>query len=256
MENYVAGQLAALGTAVALGAAGGLVYDLLRVLRRRRPGLTHAADAVFGLMCLLGALWALTRVGGGEPQLYLLLGAGAGMLLYLLAAAPLLRPLWEFWADVAGELARLLRLPLDFCRHQAKKLLPEAKKGFHSAAKYAILNTYRWKCFLRPKDDARKGVRRHGKKQEKARQPQPRGGSAGDRGAGGRRRGRIYGSRLPELRSKSQALEAQFLQTEKQNDALRSDLEHQGDQDFIQGLARDDLGLASDGERIFYDVNN
>ena len=52
MENYVAGQLAALGTAVALGAAGGLVYDLLRVLRRRRPGLTHAADAVFGL-CLL-----------------------------------------------------------------------------------------------------------------------------------------------------------------------------------------------------------
>lgn len=48
MENYVAGQLAALGAAVALGAAGGLVYDLLRVLRRRRPGLTHAADAVFG----------------------------------------------------------------------------------------------------------------------------------------------------------------------------------------------------------------
>ena len=63
---------------------------------------------------------------------------------------------------------------------------------------------------------------------------------------------RIYGSRLPELRSKSQALEAQIQQTEKQNDALRSDLEHQGDQDFIQGLARDDLGLASDGERIFY----
>ena len=199
MENYVAGQLAALGAAVALVVAGGLVYDLLRVLRRRLPGLTHAADAVFGLVCLLGALWALTRVGGGEPQLYLLLGAGAGMLLYLLAAAPLLRPLWEFWADVAGELARLLRLPLDFCRHQAKKLLPEAKKGFHSAAKYAILNTYRWKCFLRPKDDAQKGVRRHGKKQEKARQPQPRGGSAGDRGAGGRRRGR----HRPDIRQPS-----------------------------------------------------
>ena len=66
----------------------------------------------------------------------------------------------------------------------------------------------------------------------------------------------IYGSRLPELRSKSQALDAQIQQVEKQNEALRSDLEHQGDQDFIQGLARDDLGLASDGERIFYDVNN
>ena len=68
-----------------------------------------------------------------------------------------------------------------------------------STAKYAILNTYRWKCFLRPKDDARKGVRRHGKKQEKARQPQPRGGSAGDRGAGGRRRGR----HCPDIRQPS-----------------------------------------------------
>ena len=67
---------------------------------------------------------------------------------------------------------------------------------------------------------------------------------------------RVYGSRLPELRSKSQALDAQIQQTEKQNDVLRSDLDHEGDPDFIQGLARDDLGLASDGERIFYDVNN
>ena len=64
---------------------------------------------------------------------------------------------------------------------------------------------------------------------------------------------RVYGSRLPELRSKSQALDAQI---QKQNDVLRSDLDHEGDPDFIQGLARDDLGLASDGERIFYDVNN
>ena len=171
MENYVAGQLAALGTAVALGAAGGLIYDLLRVLRRRRPGLTHAADAVFGLVCLLGTLWALTRVGGGEPQLYLLLGAGAGMLLYLLAAAPLLRPLWEFWADAAGELARLVGLPLGLLGRLGKKLLPKVKKGFHFAGKYAILKTYKWKCFLRPEDDARKGVRRHGKKQEKTHQP-------------------------------------------------------------------------------------
>ena len=67
---------------------------------------------------------------------------------------------------------------------------------------------------------------------------------------------RVYGSRLPELRSKSQALDAQIQQTEKQNDVLRSDLDHEGDPDFVQGLARDDLGLASDGERIFYDVNN
>ena len=54
-------QLSALGAAAALGAAGGLVYDLLRVLRRRRPGLTHAADGLFALLCLLGTLWVLTQ---------------------------------------------------------------------------------------------------------------------------------------------------------------------------------------------------
>lgn len=129
MENYVAGQLAALGAAVALGAAGGLVYDLLRVLRRRRPGLTHAADAVFGLMCLLGALWALTRVGGGEPQLYLLLGAGAGMLLYLLAAAPLLRPLWEFWADVAGDWRGFCGCPWIFAAIRQKNCCRKQKRA-------------------------------------------------------------------------------------------------------------------------------
>ncbi len=39
---------------------------------------------------------------------------------------------------------------------------------------------------------------------------------------------RVYGSRLPELRSKSQALDAQIQQTEKQNVVLRSDLGPRG----------------------------
>ena len=67
-------------------------------------------------------------VGGGEPQLYLLLGAGAGMLLYLLAAARCCGPLWEFWADVAGELARLLRLPWIFAAIR-QKIAAGSKKG-------------------------------------------------------------------------------------------------------------------------------
>jgi len=121
-------QLSALGAAAALGAAGGLVYDLLRVLRRRRPGLTHAADGLFALLCLLGTLWVLTQVGGGEPQLYMLLGAGAGMALYLLLAAPALRPLWEFWADVAGELGRLLRIPARALGRCGKKIAAKSKK--------------------------------------------------------------------------------------------------------------------------------
>ena len=228
-------QLSALGAAAALGAAGGLVYDLLRVLRRRRPGLTHAADGLFALLCLLGTLWVLTQVGGGEPQLYMLLGAGAGMALYLLLAAPALRPLWEFWADVAGELGRLLRIPARALGRCGKKLLATAKTmhGRESAdmakSKKKTVSRSRVAALLVIL------VLLAAVSLEVA---------------------RVYGSRLPELRSKSQALDAQIQQTEKQNDVLRSDLDHEGDPDFIQGLARDDLGLASDGERIFYDVNN
>lgn len=66
----------------------------------------------------------------------------------------------------------------------------------------------------------------------------------------------LYGSRLPDIQRKSDELDRAIQQTEQENDALRSDLEHAGDPDFIQDLARDELGLATDGERIFYDVNN
>ena len=127
-----------------------------RVTPCRRRGVRRHVPA--------GALWALTRVGGGGAAAVSAAGSRGGAV--SAGGCAVLRPLWEFWADVAGELARLLRLPLDFAAIRQKNCCRK-QKGFHSAAKYAILNTYRWKCFLRPKDDARKGVRRHGKKQEK-----------------------------------------------------------------------------------------
>ena len=40
------------------------------------------------------------------------------------------------------------------------------------------------------------------------------------------------------------------------NDALKADLNKAGDENFIKGLARELLGLAESGERIFYDVND
>ena len=61
MENYVAGQLAALGTAVALGAAGGLVYDLLRVLRRSLPGAGLVCVLLAGCAAWLVSLWTARR---------------------------------------------------------------------------------------------------------------------------------------------------------------------------------------------------
>lgn len=66
---------------------------------------------------------------------------------------------------------------------------------------------------------------------------------------------RVYGqldSRETEREDISQKLEEQ----KKENSSLEADLSKANDKEFIKGLAKDQLGLAEDGERIFYDVNH
>ncbi len=62
MENYVSAQLLLLGQAALLGMLGGVVYDLLRPLRRGR--LIHLTDALFTGGGLVLMVWFLTAVRG------------------------------------------------------------------------------------------------------------------------------------------------------------------------------------------------
>ena len=66
---------------------------------------------------------------------------------------------------------------------------------------------------------------------------------------------RVYG-RLQEAKNQQETVSQQLLQQQQENEALKSDLDKADDQEFIKGLARDQLGLVEDGERIFYDVND
>ena len=61
--------------------------------------------------------------------------------------------------------------------------------------------------------------------------------------------------RLGEAKVQEASLTRQMQQQEQENEALRSDLAKKDDPAFIKELARDQLGLAEEGERIFYDVN-
>ena len=61
--------------------------------------------------------------------------------------------------------------------------------------------------------------------------------------------------RLGEAKVQEASLTRQMQQQQQENEALRSDLVKKDDPDFIKELARDQLGLAEEGERIFYDVN-
>ena len=65
----------------------------------------------------------------------------------------------------------------------------------------------------------------------------------------------VYG-RLRDVRAQEAALTQQMEEKMQENEALRSDLSKKDDPDFIKGLARDLLGLAEEGERIFYAVND
>ena len=60
----------------------------------------------------------------------------------------------------------------------------------------------------------------------------------------------------PAAKEQEARLRTQVEQKEEENNSLKDALSHADDPDYILGLARDRLGLAEDGERIFPDVNN
>ena len=66
---------------------------------------------------------------------------------------------------------------------------------------------------------------------------------------------RVYGQ-LDSAKSERETMSQELEQQKKENSALESDLGKANDKEFIKGLAKDQLGLAEDGERIFYDVNH
>ena len=91
---------------LACGLRIGLCFDLLRLLRRLfQPGflLSLALDLLFGAATAGLVILALVRTLDGEPRLYALMGALAGLLLYGATLSRLLEGL----ARRAARLARM-----------------------------------------------------------------------------------------------------------------------------------------------------
>ncbi len=66
---------------------------------------------------------------------------------------------------------------------------------------------------------------------------------------------RVFGQ-ISGARQQEATLHRQVEQMEQENAALRSDISRADDPEFIKELARQRLGMAEQGERIFYDVNH
>lgn len=114
----------------ALGIALGLVYDLGRVLRREKHGLTIPVDLLFALVFFL-SLWLLSVYVMGLRLFHCLgvfLGAGA----YFLTLSPLVVRLGRKGLRALGRLLGKTLVPVkktvDFLRKLVKKCFPYSGK--------------------------------------------------------------------------------------------------------------------------------
>ena len=115
MEQPISAQAVAFAWAAALGAALGVCYDLLRVLRRRHPRCTVPADAAFCLLSL-AALWAYARSAGrGMLRLFAFLGLACGAAVDALTLSPLLIRLFDGFFALLERVFRLICAPLCWC---------------------------------------------------------------------------------------------------------------------------------------------
>ena len=160
MGIEIGAQLDALWRSLFLGAAFALLYDGLRALRlrrRTRRALTDLLDALYCLF-LAAALLAFTlRIGQGELRLYMLAFIALGAYLSFALLSPLLRPLWDFWADCLFAFARLLRAPLLLVKKYSGKLHKFAKKLFHFSRRTLIIENYKRSARRSPRAAARRG---------------------------------------------------------------------------------------------------
>jgi len=56
--------------------------------------------------------------------------------------------------------------------------------------------------------------------------------------------------------TQKEQLSAQVTEQQQKNDSLQKGIDSGGSQDEMEKIARDELGLVSPGERVFYDVSN
>lgn len=114
MEIWVSEQALFLLGALGLGAAVGLVYDLLRILRVRLPVpfVGGVLDLLFWVMVTVALFVYTTVAGRGEVRIYLLAGVAIGGALYFRALSRCFLWLGYRVADFIGAVWHIVTLPV------------------------------------------------------------------------------------------------------------------------------------------------
>ncbi len=129
MEIRVGEQALALALAFGLGLGTGLLYDLLRPLRRRGGKLlAAAADAVFALVSAFLLFLFAMQADNGRLGTWELAAALLGFLLYMHALSPAVLPILEKLYQITGKSLRSLEKNLKKIQNLLKRLFPKIKE--------------------------------------------------------------------------------------------------------------------------------
>ena len=243
MGNQISQQMLVFGQSILLGAAAGVLYDLLRPFRVRRPRFTGLLDTIYCLSVGTAAFLFLLRRGQGELRGFMVLGAAGGAVVFFCTLSQPLRPVWNFWADTLGELVRLLSVPLRWMKKICTKFARHTKNLFY----------FERKCYTIRKNPSQRGGGRgeegpHKKKRQNRAADQTGHSSASGShglaavrpaGTAGTGPGRAGSVRLPGGGSAAEKRRAE------------ADIAEGPTDEKLEEIARDELGLVKPGEYVF-----
>lgn len=131
MEIRVGEQAMALALALLLGLSTGLLYDLLRPLRRLggKP-LAAAADAAFAFASAFGLFVFAMQADNGRLGTWELAAALLGFLLYMHSLSLVVLPVLEKFFQIIGKGLRALKNNLKKIQKRLKSLFPKIKECF------------------------------------------------------------------------------------------------------------------------------
>lgn len=131
MEIRIGEQALALAMALLLGLGTGLLYELLRPLRRLggKP-LAAAADAAFAFASAFGLFVFAMQADNGRLGTWELAAALLGFLLYMHSLSPLLLPPLNKFFQILGKGLKVLGKNLEKIQNRLKCLFPKIKECF------------------------------------------------------------------------------------------------------------------------------
>ncbi len=178
---------------------------------------------------------------------------GGGVLFFCLLSRPM-RPLWDFWLE-------LLLAPAELVWRTGKKCGRRTKKSFSFCRKWVTMKGKHWReRFRPPRQEGDEEMNRAPVKEKKKAQP---------RQEKKRPSGKLtllilaallagIGVQLYSLYGQMQAARAEeavyaqrLAELEETNRRLQEDVDNSGSLALIEDIARDELGMVSEGEKIF-----